>query len=84
MDSRTSNMPLDHSDPLPNVEAISQCLNYLELEATRAGLPFAAHLISVAAEAVGDSVSLSRKSLAVPRPKSQRQPPNRLNGKNGS
>lgn len=80
MAPRTSNISLDESDPIVNVEAISQCLNYLELEATRAGLPFAAHLISVAAEAVGDSVSLSRKSLAVPRSRSQRRPGNRVNG----
>lgn len=82
MGSQLSDLQLDQDDPLTNVEAIGQCLNYLQLEATRAGLTFAAHLISVAAEAVGDSVSLSRKSLAVARPEGQRQPKNRLNGAN--
>lgn len=58
--------PLDTDQPLPNAIAISRCLKYLEAEAARAGLPFAALLISVAAEAVNDSISLSQRITLSP------------------
>lgn len=52
------------SDPLQDALAIKRCLDYLRIEAERTGLPFAAHLIGVAAEAVSDSIALSEKSIA--------------------
>lgn len=52
------------SDPLQDAAAIKRCLEYLRIEAQRTGLPFAAHLIGVAAEAVSDSITLSEKSVA--------------------
>ena len=51
-------------DPLQDATAIKRCLDYLKIEAERTGLPFAAHLIGVAAEAVSDSIALSEKSVA--------------------
>lgn len=51
-------------DPLQDANAIKRCLDYLRIEADRTGLPFAAHLIGVAAEAVSDSIALSEKSVA--------------------
>ncbi len=51
-------------DPLQDAAAIKRCLDYLRIEAERTGLPFAAHLIGVAAEAVSDSITLSEKSVA--------------------
>lgn len=51
-------------DPLQDAAAIKRCLDYLRIEAQRTGLPFAAHLIGVAAEAVSDSIALSEKSVA--------------------
>src|SRR3546814_5583122 len=50
-------------DPLQDATAIKRCLDYLRIEAERTGLPFAAHLIGVAAEAVSDSITLSEKSV---------------------
>lgn len=51
-------------DPLQDAAAIKRCLDYLCIEAERTGLPFAAHLIGVAAEAVSDSITLSERSVA--------------------
>lgn len=51
-------------DPLQDAAAIKRCLDYLRIEAGRTGLPFAAHLIGVAAEAVSDAIALSEKSVA--------------------
>lgn len=51
-------------DPLQDATAIKRCLDYLRIEAERTGLPFAAHLIGVAAQAVSDSIALSEKSVA--------------------
>jgi len=51
-------------DPLQDAAAIKRCLDYLRIEAERTGLPFAAHLIGVAAEAVSDAITLSEKSVA--------------------
>ncbi|MDJ0949852.1 MAG: hypothetical protein QNJ94_13120 [Alphaproteobacteria bacterium] len=65
MNSDTPRLVIDTEEPLPNAEAISQCLNYLQHEAARIGLPFASHLISVAAEAVDDSVNLTRRSIGL-------------------
>lgn len=61
-----SNDPIELklSDPLQDAAAIKRCLDYLRIEAERTGLPFAAHLIGVAAEAVSDSIALSEKSIA--------------------
>src|SRR3546814_3985051 len=50
-------------DPLQDATDIKRCLDYLRIEAERTGLPFAAHLIGVAAEAVSDSITLSEKSV---------------------
>lgn len=50
-------------DPLKDATAIKRCLDYLRIEAERTGLPFAAHLIGVAAEAVSDSIALSEKAV---------------------
>ncbi|MEQ8356407.1 MAG: hypothetical protein RH942_12770 [Kiloniellaceae bacterium] len=55
---------LKHRDPLEDAAAIKRCLDYLRIEAERTGLPFAAHLIGVAAEAVSDSIALSENSVA--------------------
>lgn len=52
------------NDPLQDATAIKRCLDYLRIEAQRTGLPFAAHLIGVAAEAVSDCITLSEKSVA--------------------
>lgn len=51
-------------DPLQDAAAIKRCLDYLKIEANRTGLPFAAHLIGVAAEAMADSIALSERSVA--------------------
>ena len=51
-------------DPLQDAAAIKRCLDYLRIEAERTGLPFAAHLIGVAAEAMSDSIALSERSVA--------------------
>lgn len=61
-----SNDPIELKlrDPLKDAAAIKRCLDYLRIEAERTGLPFAAHLIGVAAEAVSDSIALSEKSVA--------------------
>ncbi|MGF1630764.1 MAG: hypothetical protein ACFCUT_14920 [Kiloniellaceae bacterium] len=55
---------LKRHDPLQDADAIKRCLDYLRIEAERTGLPFAAHLIGVAAEAVSDAIALSEKSVA--------------------
>lgn len=67
-ESVTPRLIIDTDEPLPNAEAIGHCLNYLQMEAARVGLTFASHLISVAAEAVNDSVSLTKRSIASPAP----------------
>jgi len=61
-----SNDPIELKlcDPLQDAAAIKRCLDYLRIEAERTGLPFAAHLIGVAAEAVSDAIALSEKSVA--------------------
>ncbi|MGE5768142.1 MAG: hypothetical protein ACM35H_13205 [Bacteroidota bacterium] len=61
-----SNDPIELKlrDPLKDAAAIKRCLDYLRIEAERTGLPFAAHLIGVAAEAVSDAIALSEKSVA--------------------
>jgi len=51
-------------DPLQDAAAIKRCLDYLRIEAERTGLPFAAHLIGVAAEAMSDAIALSERSVA--------------------
>jgi len=51
-------------DPLQDAAAIKRCLDYLRVEAERTGLPFAAHLIGVAAEAMSDAIALSERSVA--------------------
>jgi len=64
--SDTHNDPIELKlcDPLQDANAIKRCLDYLKIEAERTGLPFAAHLIGVAAEAVSDAITLSEKSVA--------------------
>jgi hypothetical protein len=64
MSDPKSPIELKLSDPLQDALAIKRCLDYLRIEAERTGLPFAAHLIGVAAEAVSDSITLSEKSIA--------------------
>lgn len=61
-----SNDPIELKlrDPLKDAAAIKRCLDYLRIEAERTGLPFAAHLIGVAAEAVSDAIALSENSVA--------------------
>lgn len=62
--SKNGPIELKLRDPIKDAEAIKRCLDYLRIEAERTGLPFAAHLIGVAAEAVSDSIALSERSLA--------------------
>lgn len=64
MSDRNDPVELKLCDPLQDAAAIKRCLDYLRIEAERTGLPFAAHLIGVAAEAVSDSIALSEKSVA--------------------
>jgi len=64
MSDRKDPIELKLCDPLQDAAAIKRCLDYLRIEAERTGLPFAAHLIGVAAEAVSDSIALSEKSIA--------------------
>jgi hypothetical protein len=64
MSNRNDPIELKLCDPLQDATAIKRCLDYLRIEAERTGLPFAAHLIGVAAEAVSDSIALSEKSVA--------------------
>ena len=64
MSNNNEPIELKVSDPLQDAVAIKRCLDYLRIEAERTGLPFAAHLIGVAAEAVSDSIALSEKSVA--------------------
>lgn len=64
MSRKNGPIELKLCDPLQDAEAIKRCLEYLRTEAERTGLPFAAHLIGVAAEAVSDSITLSEKSVA--------------------
>ena len=66
MENTKTRLVINTDEPLPNAEAIRQCLHYLQLEAARVGLPFASHLISVAAEAVNDAVNLAKRSVATP------------------
>ena len=51
----------DYSDPdddvVENAMAICNCLEYLQRETQRLELPYAAHLIGLALEAIVDSVS---------------------------
>ena len=63
-DSKVEYLSVKHRDPLEDAAAIKRCLDYLRNEAERTGLPFAAHLIGVAAEAVSDAITLSTKSAA--------------------
>jgi len=63
-EDRNDPIELKLCDPLQDAAAIKRCLEYLRIEAQRTGLPFAAHLIGVAAEAVSDSIALSEKSVA--------------------
>ena len=63
-DKKVQHIGVRHRDPLEDAAAIKRCLDYLRNEAERTGLPFAAHLIGVAAEAVSDSITLSEKSVA--------------------
>lgn len=53
---------LDTMQTLQDACAIKHCLDYLQAEADRTGLRFAAHLIGVAADAVKDSIELARAS----------------------
>lgn len=62
--SKNGPIELKLRDPIKDAEAIKRCLDYLRIEAERTGLPFAAHLIGVAAEAVSDSITLSERSVA--------------------
>ncbi len=64
MENSNPHLVINTDEPLPNAEAIRQCLHYLQHEAARVGLPFASHLISVAAEAVNDAVNLTKRSMA--------------------
>jgi len=66
MSETKNNDPIEFKlhDPLQDAAAIKRCLDYLRIEAERTGLPFAAHLIGVAAEAVSDAIALSEKSVA--------------------
>jgi len=64
MSDRNDPIELKLCDPLQDAAAIKRCLDYLRIEAERTGLPFAAHLIGVAAEAMSDSIALSEKSVA--------------------
>ena len=66
MENTNARLVINTDEPLPNAEAIRQCLHYLQHEAARIGLPFASHLISVAAEAVDDAVNLTKRSMATP------------------
>jgi hypothetical protein len=63
-DNKIAHIGVKHRDPLEDAAAIKRCLDYLRIEAERTGLPFAAHLIGVAAEAVSDSITLSERSVA--------------------
>ncbi len=63
-DKKIEYLSVKHRDPLEDAAAIKRCLDYLRNEAERTGLPFAAHLIGVAAEAVSDAIALSEKSVA--------------------
>jgi len=64
MSEKNDPIELKLCDPLQDASAIKRCLEYLRIEAERTGLPFAAHLIGVAAEAMSDSIALSEKSVA--------------------
>lgn len=64
MSKKNGPIELKLRDPLQDAAAIKRCLDYLRIEAERTGLPFAAHLIGVAAEAVSDSITLSERSVA--------------------
>jgi len=64
MSEKNDPIELKLCDPLQDAAAIKRCLDYLRIEAERTGLPFAAHLIGVAAEAMSDSIALSEKSVA--------------------
>ncbi len=64
MTKPTKPIELKLCDPLQDAEAIKRCLEYLRVEARRTGLPFAAHLIGVAEEAVSDAIALTEKSVA--------------------
>lgn len=64
MSEKRTPIELKLNDPLQDAAAIKRCLDYLRIEAERTGLPFAAHLIGVAAEAVSDAITLSEKSVA--------------------
>ena len=57
-------LPADSREPVASVQAIKDCLDYLQRETKRLDMVFAAHLIGVASEAVRDSISLASKVKA--------------------
>ncbi len=57
MKKENQSIQIEFADPSEDAAAIKECLNYLREEAERTGLSFAAHIISVAAQAVADSIA---------------------------
>lgn len=64
MKSRSQPLPVDSRDSVATVQAIKDCLDYLQRETKRLDMVFAAHLIGVASEAVTDSITLASKVKA--------------------
>lgn len=63
---------LEPRETLQNIKAIKHCLDYLAVETARVDLTFAAHLISVAAEAIQDAIKVAehvQEEIAVRTPK---------------
>ena len=56
--------PVEGRDSVASVQAIKDCLDYLQRETQRLDMLFAAHLIGVASEAVRDSISLASRVRA--------------------
>lgn len=61
MDSKAFALTLEPRETLQNVKAIKHCLDYLAIETARADLNFAAHLISVASEALQDAIRVAEQ-----------------------
>ncbi len=55
---------VDFNHPLHEAKAIKECLRYLETQTNNIGLPYTAHLIAVAASALGDSITLSQRAMS--------------------
>lgn len=61
MDAKTFPLTLEPRETLQNVKAIKHCLDYLAVETSRVDLTFAAHLISVASEALQDAIRVAEQ-----------------------